>query len=163
MWCYCRSVRRYTFNFTKCLQKNTLPTCFILYNLMYKMLLLCGCTTVRASDNHVSQSWRFILMLGLMGHKDETSWEPLTLKMIRSSLNWSHLKSRILGFNCPPQISHGQCLTIVYLSRRGSLPHKGQQLANHINSCTRAPAVQMQRSIQRKQIDNSMIHLLKVL
>lgn len=74
-----------------------------------------------------------------------------------------HVKPQPLRIHCPPQIKSvswlGQCWVVcVSLSsniRRGSLSHRGQQLANHIYSRTKAPAVQMCRTIQRKQIHNT--------
>lgn len=81
----------------------------------------------------------------------------------------SRMKSQPLEIHCLPQIRPvswpGPCW-IVYVSlssntRRGSLSHRGQQLANHIYSCIRAPAVQMCCTTQRKQIHNIKGHLLR--
>lgn len=79
------------------------------------------------------------------------------------------MKYQLLTIHCPPQIKpvswSGQCwivyVSLSYNTKGGSLPHRGQQLANPIYSCIRAPAVQMCCTTQRKQIHNIKGHLRK--
>lgn len=72
---------------------------------------------------------------------------------------WLRLKSQPVRIHSPqikdvswPGQSWVVCVSLGSDSGGGSLPHREQQLANRIYGCTRAPAVQMHRTTQRKQI-----------